>query len=318
MSVNLENPPPPEKLIIGTRGSPLALWQASKVVSEIARIGCAIDVEVKVIKTSGDWQPEHGERALNADAGGKALFAKELEEALLAGAIDVAVHSMKDMETRLPEGLVIPFMLPRADVRDVFLSPHYASLSDMPAGASIGTTSARRAAYVAARYPNLSVLPLRGNVRTRIEKMEAGVVGATFLAYAGLERLDMLDEVRSIMNVDEMLPAVGQGAIGVEMRSEDQEKLAFIGQLSCAETFLCVSAERALLRGLGGSCHTPVGVYAVLDGKDLWVRAEVLTPNGGTVWRVEERQAVYNIQAAETLGLAMGRQLKAIVPEGVL
>lgn len=294
------------------------MWQASKVVSEIARIGYVIDVEVKVVKTSGDWQPEYGERALNADAGGKALFAKELEEALLAGAIDIAVHSMKDMETRLPEGLVIPFMLPRADVRDVFLSLRYASLSEMPSGASVGTTSARRAAYIASSYPNLTVLPLRGNVRTRIEKMEAGVVDATFLAYAGLERLGMLDEVRKVMDVTDILPAVGQGAIGIEMRTDDQDLMSFIGQFSCAETFLCVSAERALLRGLGGSCHTAVGVYAVLDGKDLWVRAEVLPPGGGDAWRVEERRAVYNIQAAETLGLAMGRQLKSIVPSGVL
>lgn len=308
----------PEKIVIGTRGSPLALVQANMVKDKIANIGQNIDVSIRIIKTSGDWKPQDGEVRLEALEGGKAQFAKEIEEALLAGEIDIAVHSMKDMETVLPEGLVIPFMLPREDVRDAFISDKASCISDLPQGAVVGTASVRRQAFLLNQRPDLNVVPFRGNVQTRLDKLRAGQVDATFLACAGLNRLGMSDEVTSAIEVDEMLPAVGQGAVGIEVRASDLNELSFIDQFCCLKTYLCVGCERGVLRALGGSCHTPVGVHAVLNDGSLYLRVQVVSLDGSQSWSDEDTAVCKDVNDAVTLGERVGVRLKEKVPAEVL
>ena len=308
----------PEKIVIGTRGSELAMWQANKVKSLMDNIGQNIDVTIRVIKTSGDWRPEQGEVRLSADEGGKAQFAKEIEEALLEGAVDIAVHSMKDMETDLPEGLVIPYMLPRVDTRDAFLSDIAQNIDDLPMGSVVGTASVRRQAFVLNRRPDLKVVPFRGNVGTRIEKLRAGQVDATFLAVAGLERLGVTKEIASIIESADMLPSVGQGAIGIEMRKGDVGDLSFISQISCSKTYICVECERAVLRALSGSCHTPVGVLATLNEGVLELSVAVVSPDGSQKWEERVEAEVTDIQDAVKLGHETGVRLKSVVPAHVL
>lgn len=301
-----------EELIIGTRGSPLALWQAEKVRLELAEIG--FKSEINIIKTTGDWEPSQGEVVLS----NKACFATEIEIALLAGEIDLAVHSMKDMETALPEGLCIPFMLPRADVRDGFLSQKAQTLDDLPQSAAVGTVSPRRAAFALYIRPDLKIMPLRGNVQTRINKMKQGQVDATFLACAGLARLGMSDHITSIMDFDDMLPSVGQGAIGIEIRERDRERFGFMQNVSCETTVWCVEAERGVLRSLSGSCHTPVGVLAVLDGAKMRLRVKVLSPDGAQIWSADESADVGSVIDAVQFGEYVGSHLKQDVPAGIL
>ncbi len=308
----------PEKIVIGTRGSPLALWQANKVKYEIASIGQNIDVTIRIIKTSGDWCPSDGEKRLDALQGGKAQFAKEIEEALLDGKIDIAVHSMKDMETILPEGLVIPFMLPRADFRDGFLSNNAQNIDDLPDGCTVGTSSVRRQAFLLNKRPDLKVVPFRGNVETRISKLRKGQVDATFLAIAGLFRLGLMEEVSSIVDIDDMLPSVAQGAVGIEIRKDDSKKLSFIDQLSCLDTVLCVECERAVLRELNGSCHTPVGVLAQLDSGDIHIRACVISSDGKDKWYHEGRAKVSIVDEAIALGSRVGSRLRQMVPTNII
>lgn len=308
----------PEKIVIGTRGSELAMWQANKVKSLIDNIGQDIDVTIRVIKTSGDWRPEQGEVRLSADEGGKAQFAKEIEEALLEGAVDIAVHSMKDMETDLPDGLVIPYMLPRVDTRDAFLSDIAQNIDDLPKGSVVGTASVRRQAFVLNKRPDLKIVPFRGNVGTRIEKLRAGQVDATFLAVAGLERLEMTHEIASVIESADMLPSVGQGAIGIEVRKGDMNKLSFIAQISCSKTYACVECERAVLRALSGSCHTPVGVLATLNEGVLDLSVAVVDPDGSQKWEEYVTVKVTDIQDAITLGREVGERLKSAVPAYVL
>ena len=308
----------PEKIIIGTRGSPLALVQANDVRDKIDNIGQNIDVELKIIKTSGDWRPEEGEVRLNALEGGKAQFATEIEEALLTGEIDIAVHSMKDMEAVLPKGLCIPYMLPREDVRDAFLSNNAQNIDGLPKGSIVGTASVRRQAFLLHKRPDVQVVPLRGNVQTRIEKLRNGQVDATFLACAGLNRLGLADEITSVLAPEDMLPAAGQGAVGIEMREEDQDKLSFFSQFSCSETYMCVSCERAVLRTLGGSCHTPVGVYAVRDGDRMHLRAQVVSLDGKYIWAEDETRVILSFEEAEGFGEIVGMRLKEVVPKDIL
>ena len=308
----------PEKIVIGTRGSPLALWQAKKVKSEIDNIGQNIDVTIRVIRTSGDWNPEDGEKRLESLEGGKAQFAKEIEEALLTKEIDLAVHSMKDMETELPEGLVIPFMLSRADVRDAFLSNNIQNIDDLPMGSVVGTVSVRRQAFLLNKRPDLKVVPFRGNVETRIKKLRAGHVDATFLAAAGLERLGLLHEVQLIVDTDYMLPSVGQGAIGMEIREADHKIMSFIDQFSCSKTYICVESERAVLRVLNGSCHTPVGVLAEVENDILSLTACVVSQDGKKKWSEAEKKKVGGLKDALSVGEAIGKRLKERVPEDIL
>lgn len=268
-----------EKTIrIGTRGSPLALAQAHEVRSLLMAAHKLPEdrFEIVVIKTSGD---KITDRPL-ADVGGKGLFTKEIEEALQAREIDLAVHSMKDMATVLPDGLMIGAMLPREDVRDAFISLKYPSLDAVPAGGRIGTSSLRRQAQVKLRRPDLEVVGFRGNVQTRLKKLAEGVADATFLACAGLKRLGLADQITAVIDTDVMLPAVAQAAIGVEIRAGDEENSALVGELNDEKTALCVTAERAFLKRLDGSCRTPIAGLAEFQGGELRLRGQILSPDG--------------------------------------
>ena len=263
---------------IGTRGSPLALAQAAELRArlEAAHGPSRPAFEVRVIKTTGDRIQD---RPL-AEAGGKGLFTKELEEALLAGEIDLAVHSMKDMPTLLPAGLTIACLLPREDVRDAFISRKVASLMDLPPGAVLATSSLRRQAQVLHMRPDLKVVPMRGNVETRLRKLEDGVADATLLACAGLRRLGLTDRITSAIPTDQMLPAVAQGAIGIEIRSGDDATAGLLSPLNDEATALAVTAERAFLAKLEGSCRTPIAGLAELAGGRLVFRGMILKPDG--------------------------------------
>ena len=266
------------KIRIGTRGSALALAQAHEVRGrlEATHGPGGLAFEVRVIKTSGDRIQD---RPL-AEAGGKGLFTKEIEEALLAGEIDLAVHSMKDMPTVLPAGLAISCFLPREDVRDAFVSRKAASLSSLPAGAVVATSSLRRQAQVRWRRPDLQVIPIRGNVDTRLRKLEDGLADATLLACAGLKRLGLADCITSAIPAEEMLPAVAQGAIGVEVRADNLDTAQLLGPINHEPTALAVTAERAFLAKLEGSCRTPIAGLAEIQSGRLVFRGMILAPDG--------------------------------------
>ncbi len=293
-------PTPDRPLNIGTRGSPLALAQAHETRD---RLMAAFDLpeaafRICVIKVTGD---QILDRALK-DIGGKGLFTREIEEALLSGDIDIAVHSMKDMPTLQPDGLVLDCYLPREDVRDAFVSPGVARLMDLPQGAVVGSSSLRRRAQLAHRRPDLHLIEFRGNVQTRMKKLADGVAAATFLAMAGLNRLGLADVARSAIDPEEMLPAVAQGAIGIERRVADERVAALLAAIHHWPTGLRLAAERAFLLRLDGSCETPIAGLALLEGNDLWLRGEVLRPDGTQVITGERRGT-----AAD--GAAMGRDL---------
>ncbi len=266
------------KIRIGTRGSPLALAQAHEVRCRIAAAHGLTkdDCELRIIKTSGD---KIVDRPL-LEEGGKGLFTKEIEEALLAGDIDLAVHSTKDMPTVLPAGLVIGATPKREDPREAFISMRYGALDDVPAGATVGTSSLRRQAQVLRQRPDLKVVPFRGNVETRLGKLEEGLADATFLACAGLNRLDLRQHIRQAMSPGVMLPAVAQGAICIEIRHDDVDTARVIAPLNDAATALCIATERAYLAKLDGSCRTPIAGLAELRGETLRFRGEILTPDG--------------------------------------
>ncbi|MDF3416563.1 hydroxymethylbilane synthase [Sulfitobacter sp. M57] len=271
-------PTPKNPLKIGTRGSPLALAQAHETRDRLAR---AFDLppeafEIVVIKTTGDKVQD---RPLK-EIGGKGLFTREIEDDMLAGKIDIAVHSMKDMPTLQPDGLVLETYLPREDVRDAFISPRVNRLEDLPDGAVVGTSSLRRKAQLKLRRPDLNVVEFRGNLQTRLRKLDEGVAEATFLATAGLNRLAMHDVPQTAIDVEMMLPAVAQGAIGIERRSDDMRMAEMLEAVHDVPTGQRLAAERAFLAGLDGSCETPIAGLAVLEGTTLHLRGEVLRPDG--------------------------------------
>ena len=306
-----ERPTPASPLRIGTRGSPLALAQAYETR---ARLAAAFDLpheafEIVVIKTTGDKVLD---RPLK-EIGGKGLFTREIEEDLLSGAIDIAVHSMKDMPVLQPEGLLLDCYLPREDVRDAFVSLEFDSLDALPAGTKIGSSSLRRRAQLTARRPDLEVVEFRGNVQTRMKKLEGGVAGATFLAQAGLNRLGMADVARSAISPEDMLPAVAQGAIGIERRANDPRTAEMLAAIHDRDTGTRLAAERAFLAGLDGSCETPIAGLAEIDGPMLRLRGEILRPDGSEVLS-EDRSAP--IAEAATLGADMARDLHARAGEG--
>ena len=266
------------KIRIGTRGSPLALAQAHDVRQRLkmAHDLAESDLEIRVIKTSGDRIQD---RPLS-EVGGKGLFTKEIEEALLADEIDLAVHSTKDMQTALPPGLTIGAVLQREDVRDAFISIKYPSLAGLPSGATVGTSSLRRQAQVKRLRPDLRTIDFRGNVETRLKKLEDGVADATFLASAGLNRLGKANRITARMPTEDMLPAVGQGAVSVEIRGHDTVTAIRLAPLNDEATALCVAAERAFLAQLDGSCRTPIAGLAELRGGMLHFRGMILSPDG--------------------------------------
>ena len=272
------------RLKIGTRGSKLALAQAYETRRRLmdAHGWEEDDLEIVVIKTTGDMIRD---RPL-AEIGGKGLFTKEIEEALISGRIDIAVHSMKDVPALQPEGLTLSAFLPREDCRDAFLSPVAKTLDALPEGAKVGTSSVRRAAQLLARRPDLEITGFRGNVGTRLEKLKAGAVDATFLACAGLNRLGLSAEITQAVPVDIMLPAVAQGAIGIEIREDDPDTRVLLDPLNDADTQVTVAAERGFLIELEGSCRTPLAAHAtVSDDGVVSLQCEALTLDGRKVWR---------------------------------
>jgi hydroxymethylbilane synthase len=295
-------------LRIGTRGSPLALAQANLVREALRAAHPDLPrAEIAVIKTTGDQVQD---RKLD-EIGGKGLFTKEIEEALADGRIDLAVHSMKDMPTFLPDGLVVGCVLKREDPRDVLFSPHAKSLAGLPRGAKVGTSSLRRQAQVLALRPDLNVVTLRGNVGTRLAKLAAGTVDATLLALAGLIRLGLADKATAILSADEMLPAVAQGAIGVEIRTGDSRARELLAPLDDFASQLAVNAERACLAVLDGSCHTPIAALAEPDlNGSLRLRSLIALPDGSAVRRDERRGPARSLIEAIALGRAAGEALR--------
>jgi hydroxymethylbilane synthase len=298
-------------LKIGTRGSPLALAQAHETRDRLMAAFALPEsaFAITVIKTTGDRVLD---RPLK-EIGGKGLFTREIEDALLDGSIDIAVHSMKDMPTLQPGGLMIGCYLPREDVRDAFVSPGFATLADLPQGATVGSSSLRRRAQLAHRRPDLNLVEFRGNVQTRLKKLENGVAAATFLAMAGLNRLGMTEVARSAIAVEEMLPAVAQGAIGVERRANDPRAEAMLAAIHHTPTGERLAAERAFLKTLDGSCETPIAGLALHDGGGLWLRGEILRPDGSDVISGERRCAP---SEAADAGDDLARDLLAHAPGG--
>ena len=290
-------------LRIGTRGSPLALAQARAVGQLLASKFSPDRITLQVIRTTGDVIRD---RPL-AEAGGKGLFTKEIDEALLAGSIDLAVHSAKDMPTLLPAGLHIAAVLPREDARDAFISRKAHSLKDMPAGATVGTSSLRRQALVRQLRPDLAVVNLRGNVETRLRKLDAGTADATLLAMAGLKRLGLTDAATAVLEVDEFLPAVGQGVITIAARSDDARVSGLLASLTHAPTVDALTAERTFLAVLDGSCRTPIAGHAVVNVDVLHFRGLVARPDGSTVLQTERRGLA---KEAARIGADAGRELK--------
>ena len=301
MPLDLPDPDPP--LRIGTRGSPLALAQAHETRRRLMAAHGLPEAAfaITVIRTTGDRVQDRPLSTL----GGKGLFTREIEEALAAGTIDVAVHSMKDMPTLQPAGLAMAALLPRADPRDAFVTLGRATFATLPAGSVVGTSSLRRAAQTRHRRPDLAVVEFRGNVQTRLAKLADGVAVATFLAMAGLDRLG-LDLPRQPIEPEEMLPAVAQGAIGVEARAADARTRALLAAIHDAATGHRLAAERGFLAGLDGSCQTPIAGLADLDGDRLRLRGEILRPDGS------ERLA-HAVEGAVADAAALGADCAAVL-----
>lgn len=303
---------------IGTRGSPLAQTQTGLVIAALRRAHPDLRVETVTIQTSGDWKPSQGEQRLPEDKGGKGQFAKEIEEALLADRIDCGVHSLKDMPAFLPEGLVINHVLPGEDPRDVFISARYKSWRDLPEGAVVGTSSLRRQAFLLAKRPDLKVVTLRGNVMTRLEKMRAGQVDATFLALAGLRRLGLEHEATEIMSPDDFVPACGQGVIAIEIRAHNDRVRRLLDPIHDPLTGLRVAAERRVLEILDGSCHTPVGVHAALSGPKMALRGMAAEADGSRFYEERLEGLAQTPDHALALAETLGQRLKARVPSALL
>ena len=292
-------------LRLGTRGSPLALAQA-RMVRQALAAAHGFDAEciaLEVIRTSGDRIQD---RPL-ADAGGKGLFTKEIEEALAAGAIDFAVHSSKDMQTLLPPGLVLSAFMPREDPRDVFISRKAKSIAELPRGATVGTASLRRQAMVKRTRPDVVIVPLRGNVETRLRKLDEGVADATLLALAGLKRLGLADAATAILDAEAFLPAVGQGAIGIETRADDTRTRGLLAAINHADTAKALGCERAFLAVLDGSCRTPIAGHAVTANGRIRFRGVIVKPDGSEAFEATREG---DVRDAEKLGADAGAELK--------
>jgi hydroxymethylbilane synthase len=289
-------------LIIGTRKSPLALRQAELVQAALKLHHPHLAVEFLGITTQADKMMD----VTLTTIGGKGLFVKELEEALFDGRADIAVHSMKDMPMELPKGLSLPVMLTREEARDVFVSNQYATLFELPRNASLGTSSLRRQTQLHALRPDLSMQNLRGNVNTRLSRLDKGEYDALILAAAGLKRLNLANRIRSYLSLDESLPAAGQGALGIECREEDEIVTSLIAPLNDIETYQCVSAERALCRHLGGGCQVPIAAFAHIHHDKLTLKGLVANLKGSQILRVKHEG---NPKDAEAIGKRAGEEL---------
>ncbi|WP_237172995.1 hydroxymethylbilane synthase [Paracandidimonas lactea] len=285
----------PERLVIATRASRLALWQAEHVRDRLRALYPACEVSLLTMTTRGD---QILDRSL-AKVGGKGLFVKELETALLDGRADLAVHSLKDVPVDLTLPFALPVIMERDDPRDAFVSNDYASLDELPAGAVVGTSSLRREAQLRRRYPHLAVQALRGNLDTRLGKLDRGDYAAIILAAAGLRRLGLQDRIRGLIEPELSLPAAGQGALGIETLASRADLHAWLAPLGDPATTACALAERAVSRTLGGSCQVPLAAYAQLRGQTLFVRALVAEPDGS---RLLSAEASGSVAQAESLG----------------
>ncbi len=297
----------PRRLTIATRESALALWQAEHIRARLAAEYPACDVRLLGMTTEGD-------RVLDkplADIGGKGLFIKELEVAMADGRADLAVHSLKDVPMDIPDGFALAAITAREDPRDAFVSNRYLDLPGLPGGARIGTSSLRREAQLRERDPLLSILPLRGNVNTRLRKLDEGRYDAIILAAAGLKRLGLSARIASYLDPEESLPAAGQGALAVECRADRADLLAALAPLADRDTTLATTAERAFARALSGSCHTPLAAYAVFVHDELWLRGLLASRDGGEVLRGDRRARCDDAPAADALGRALATEFLA-------
>lgn len=293
-----------DTLKIATRQSPLALWQANFVKQALETHFPDLNVELVTMVTKGDIILD----TPLAKIGGKGLFVKELELALLEGRADIAVHSMKDVPMAFPEGLGLMAICQREDPRDAFVSNHYAHLSELPAGAIVGTSSLRRQCQLMARYPHLTIKSLRGNVGTRLTKLDNGEYDAIILAAAGLIRLGLADRIRDFIPIADSLPAAGQGAVGIEARIDDERVIHYISVLNHPETAYCVNAERAMNTHLQGGCQVPIGGYAEIQQGKLHLTALVGALDGSSIIRTQDSDS---IDHAEQLGIRVAQQLLA-------
>jgi hydroxymethylbilane synthase len=293
----------PDSVVIATRESALALWQARHVQSGLQQLYPGLTVSILGMTTAGDRNLDSSLSKI----GGKGLFVKELEDALADGRADIAVHSVKDVPMHLPDGFALAAVLERADPRDAFVSNEFRSLATLPAGARVGTSSLRRECQLRTQFPKLVVEPLRGNVQTRLRKLDEGQYGAIILAAAGLKRLGLADRITALLTPEESLPAVGQGALGIECRSDRSDLFELLAPLMHTATQQCVYAERAFSRTLAGSCNVPLAGFAELSGTQLRLRGLVGAPDGSKVVRGE---ATGPATDAEALGIALGEDLK--------
>jgi len=298
------------KLRIGTRGSQLALWQAHHVAGLLR--GAGNDVEIEVIKTTGDRLQE----VTFAEVGTKGMFTQEIEEALAGGRVDLAVHSLKDLPTELPDGFVLAAVPKRADARDVFVSEKYDRLADLPLGARVGTSSLRRRALLRVMRPDLELMEFRGNVDTRLRKLGEGLADGILLAGAGLDRLERTEWVRERMDVETMTPAPGQGALGIEARAGDVAVLEALKFLEDADTRFAVTAERAALAGLGGGCQVPIGAHCRTAGGRYEILGAVGDPAGDVV--IRGRQVGSAADGAEGLGQRLAAELLSLGAAGLI
>ncbi|SDC22756.1 hydroxymethylbilane synthase [Cupriavidus sp. YR651] len=297
----------PHKLVIASRESRLAMWQAEHVRAALQQYYPACDVSILGMTTRGD---QILDKTLSK-VGGKGLFVKELEVAMAEGRADLAVHSLKDVPMELPEGFVLTAVMEREDPRDALVSSQFASLAEMPPGTVVGTSSLRREAALRSRYPHLVIKPLRGNLDTRLGKLDRGEYGAIILAAAGLKRLGLGDRIRALIDPESSLPAAGQGALGIEIRSGRPELAEWLAPLNHLPTLLAVSAERVVSRRLGGSCQVPLAAHARWHGADLQLDAFVALPDGSRQLRASASMPADTVAAAEQLGALVAGDLLA-------
>jgi hydroxymethylbilane synthase len=300
----MSNPSIPTKIVIATRESTLALWQANYIRRWLIELYPQSEISILGMTTRGD-------QILNTSLskiGGKGLFIKELEQSMAEGRADIAVHSMKDVPMNMPSGFVLAAITEREDPRDAFISNQYASLDTLPAGSVVGTSSLRRESQLRARFPNLQVQPLRGNVQTRLRKLDEGQYAAIILAAAGLKRLGLANRITTVLSPELSLPAVGQGALGIECLSDKIDLVKLMQPLHHIETAQCVKAERAMSRELGGSCQVPLGGFAEIIEKELVLRGFVASPDGS---RMVSKQLTGKPEIGETVGIHLAQALKA-------
>lgn len=299
----MPNPSIPSKIIIATRESTLALWQANFIRQLLAKLYPQSEISILGMTTRGD-------RILDTSLskiGGKGLFTKELEQSMIDGRADIAVHSMKDIPMNLPSGFILAAIGKREDPRDAFVSNQYTSLDELPAGSVVGTSSLRRESQLGARFPHLQVQPLRGNVQTRLRKLDEGHYAAIILAAAGLKRLGLANRITTKLSTELSLPAVGQGALGIECLSDKSDMVKLMQPLHHLETAQCVEAERAMSRELGGSCQVPLGGFAEIVEQKLILRGFVASPDGS---RMVSNQLCGSPEAGKIMGIDLARNLK--------